>query len=136
MAKFCITNIEDSFLKTKILYQEAGFEISYENAGAGFKALAAKKMFQSLANNYAEAGSDFVIATGSLIYNESLDYSYFLHTEVDVANARANSIGHYAVSVKKNNVITVWGDSVATYDIFYYNKDGERNKCSRRSLSM
>ena len=125
MAKFCITNIEDSFLKTKVLYQEAGFEISYENAGAGFKALAAKKMFQSLANNYAEAGSDFVIATGSLIYNESLGYSYFLHTEVDVANARANSIGHYAVSVKKNNVITVWGDSVATYDIFYYNKDGE-----------
>ena len=38
MAKFCITNIEDSFLKTKVLYQEAGFEISYENAGAGFKA--------------------------------------------------------------------------------------------------
>lgn len=125
MAKFCITNIKSCFSKIKYLNENSKFEISFVDEQEDCMAVAIKKKVQCKVDNFVKKTDGFLIATGSLIYDGSLDYRKLLGANLDIQQARDLSIGHYAISIKKGDIITIWGDAVAAYDIFYYHNKEE-----------
>ncbi len=131
MAKFFLTNKEEWYLKTKEQIGISDFELAFDYAKNGVYALTTHKLKIKNTNAYHDTSDNFVIATGTAIYKESLNYSCVLNdiksdtlTEIDIENLRKNTIGHYAYVLKINKKITILGDAVGTYNIYYFYKDG------------
>ncbi|NCB26915.1 MAG: hypothetical protein EOM62_15820, partial [Bacteroidia bacterium] len=81
-------------------------------------------------DNYLAVGGDFVATTGTLIYDGLLkDKSALLKIYEtftgDIPALRDHLIGNYAVIIKKENEITIFGEEYYMYDIFWLCKDGK-----------
>ena len=124
MAYFFITNKKSLYENTKRNIEETDFKISFDyNTGGDVFALATHKlMFENV--NFACDGENFCIATGTCIYNESLDYRRLLNDfSGDVIRARNNTIGQYGVCIKKGNKISVYGDPCGCYNVYYWKSE-------------
>lgn len=120
MAKFFVTNNQKYYNSLKNQIAETDFRLSFDFADGKVYALAVHKLGM-LNRNAIQMDSNFCIATGTCIYKESLDYSYLLKDfDENISRNRENSLGQYAVSILKDNKLTVYGDACGCYDIYYY----------------
>lgn len=73
-------------------------------------------------------GDDFIAVTGSLLYKNLRGAGLLKSVYEDYVklgdSLRGRLIGNYAVIIKHNNDIIVFGEESYFYDIFYLNKDG------------
>ena len=127
MAKFFLTNNTEWYQHAKDRIQASDFKSAFDYTGNGIYALTVHKLKIDNVNAYQEKNGDFVLATGTAIYKESLDYSVLLQDyNGDISNTRENSIGQYAYVISKKDGITIFGDRAAAYDIYYYiGQDGQ-----------
>ncbi|MBQ9340464.1 MAG: hypothetical protein IJS13_09085 [Paludibacteraceae bacterium] len=124
MAKFFITNSQKYYNSLKGQIAHTNFSLSFDYANNGVYALATHKLGMHN-RNAVQVNEDFCVATGTCIYKESLDYLPLLNDfDGDMSQIRENTIGQYAICVKKDNRLSVWGDACGCYDIYYYNENG------------
>lgn len=126
MAKFFITNNSEWYKKTKERINASDFKLAFEYGKDGVYALTTHKLNIKNINAYKDPKTDnFVMATGTAVYKESLDYSLlFRDFNENIEEIRDNTIGHYAYTFSSNGKITIFGDGFGTYDIYYYKGDG------------
>lgn len=124
MAKFFVTNNRQYYKSLKEQIGNTNFQISFDYVEEGLYSIAVHKIGMHN-QNAVQKGNDFCVATGTCIYKESLDYLPLLNDfDGDMLLIRENTIGQYAICVKKDNRLSVWGDACGCYDIYYYNENG------------
>ena len=124
MAYFFISNNVHFYNATKVNLRKTDFKVSFDYQQKDIiYALATHKLaFEN--NNSAQLDSDFCIVTGTCIYKESLNYEMLLEDFCgDLSLIRENSIGQYAVAIRKDNNLTVFGDACGCYNIYYWHGD-------------
>lgn len=126
MSKFFLTNNIDWYNKTKERIFNSDFSLAFDYAEDGVYALTTHKLRIKNTNAYLNKDNNFVIATGTAIYKESLDYSSIISDfkSIGIDGIRSNTIGQYAYIVKDAGLINVFGDPVGTYNIYYYCRGG------------
>ena len=131
MAKFFLTNNKEWYSATKERICNSDFELAFDYAEKDIYALTTHKLKIKNTNAYQDASGDFVIATGTAIYKESLDYTNVLADlsredtlRGGALSIRQNTIGQYAYVIKQDAMVVVFGDAVGTYNIYYFYNDG------------
>ncbi len=126
MAKFFLTNKKEWYVKTKERVTNSDFSLAFDYAKDGVYALTTHKLKIKNTNAYENLEGDFVIATGTAIYKESLDYTSVISDfgSLGIEGIRNNTIGQYAYIIKSAKNISVFGDSFGAYNIYYFQKDG------------
>lgn len=120
MAKFFITNNRELYAKLKAQISKTDFQLSFDYSNDKLHGLAVHKLGMQN-TNATQMDGDFCIATGTCIYNESLNYTTLLQDfSGDITLMREKTLGQYAVSIYKDNKLTVFGDACGCYDIYYY----------------
>lgn len=71
-------------------------------------------------SNYYQNGRDFVVATGTLLFNKQQNLKLLYDTYSSINQIRENCVGQYAISICKNDDVMIFTDPVAAYDIYYY----------------
>lgn len=123
MAKFFITNEKEYYNSIKRQVEKTDFTLSFDfTTPNGVHAIAVHKLGMQNVNAVSEQ-DDFCIATGTCIYKESLEYRRLLREFDTVSKVRQHIIGQYAVSIKKDKTITIFGDTCNCYDIYYWHDD-------------
>lgn len=122
MSKFFITNNKSWYQQTKERISESDYSLAFDYVNDGVCALSTHKLKIKNNNAYEDANGDFVIATGTAIYKESLDYTsvIFDFESIGIEGIRNNTIGQYAYAIKKGAEINVFGDAIGAYNIYYY----------------
>lgn len=130
MAKFFLTNNNEWYLAAKERITDSDFELAFDYADNNVYALTTHKLKIKNTNAYQDANGDFVIATGTAIYKESLDYTNVLadfsreETLRGVGSIRKSTVGHYVFVIKHKEAITIFCDGVGAYNSYYYYKNG------------
>ncbi len=121
MAKFFLTNQKEWYQNAKERIYQSDFNLAFDYAENGVFALTTHKYRLNNTNAVRDDNCNFAIATGTAIYKEALDYSVLIDDfDGNIRTIRDNTIGQYAYAIHKNNKITIFGDRLAAYDIFYY----------------
>ncbi len=123
MSKFIVTNNFEGLSKRVRESINNGFEISghYSNkyvSAVSFFKLGMKDI------NYLKLNDDFIMVVGTCIYSDEIGES-MLHAIYDdyngnVNDIRDNIIGNCAVIIKKGDEITIFGEYIGFYNIYYY----------------
>ena len=131
MSKFFITNNKEWYQQTKERISKSDYSLAFDYSKDGVYALSTHKLKINNVNAYVDAKGDFVIATGTAIYKESLDYIVLLNDckredllRGGARSVRDNTTGQYAYTIRLNDTVYVFGDAIGAYNIFYYHKDG------------
>lgn len=124
MSKFFLTNSKKIFDGVSANVKTSIFRKSFEYCCESVFALTTAKLDLQNVNYYSKA-NDFVFATGTLIFQESLNLeNLFEKRNSSVGEIRAKSIGHYCICVKQDDELKLFGPAYATYDIYYYCANG------------
>lgn len=125
MSNFCLTskgNLIDNYKAIKV---KAGYSISCRVDTKLVNYLSFHKLiFKN--ENFLSIGDDFIGAMGTLIFKESTEnmlLNLYNDWEGDINEIRQQSIGSYCVIIKKDDLITVFGEENYMYNIYYYITD-------------
>jgi len=126
LAKFLLSNDKEKYNYIKNIYINTGFDEFNEYLKENINFSVYKKL---RVNNYnfLKINDDFVASSGTLIYKEIIGkealkniYDDFNN---DIQDIRNHIIGNYALIIKKENKIYVFGDENNIHNIYYYNKN-------------
>jgi len=124
MAKFFITNDKVLAVRIKNNIESSIFTLCAEIQEGNIYAFSCKKLCVNNNNFMHDTRGNFVIATGTYLY-ESGGLNCFLEVEEDdVKTVRSKMFGQYAVVTLKGTRLTVFCDAVGAYEVYYYNADG------------
>lgn len=125
MSNFCLTSNECLIDNYKGIKEKAGYSISCRVDSKQVNYLSFHKLaFKN--ENFLSIGDDFIGAVGTLIYKESTEnmlLNLYNDWEGDINKIRQQSIGSYCVIIKKDDLITVFGEENYMYNIYYYIAD-------------
>ena len=122
MSKFYLTNNKEIAQKIKETIQKSDFNLSAEIERDNLFAYSTKKLLIDN-TNYYQKGNDFVIVTGTFVFDEKQNLEKLYDSSLSVNQIREKSIGQYAVTLCKKDEVLVFSDPVAAYNIYYYNCD-------------
>ncbi len=120
MSKFFLTNNKEIAQRIKETILNSDFKLCAEIEQDCLYAYSTKKM-QIDNTNYYKDGSNFVIATGTLLFEKQQNLKKIYDSLLSVNKIRENSIGQYAITICKKDDILVFSDPVAAYNIYYFN---------------
>lgn len=124
MSKFFLTNSKELINSISAEIDNSLFKKNFEYSSANLFAITTTKLDIKNTNHYSE-NDDFVFATGTLIYQGSLNLKkLFLQKNLSIEEIRDNALGHYCICLKDNITIKLFGPAYATYDIYYYHMNG------------
>ncbi len=125
MAKFFVSNNKALYDKALEVIRQSEFKVGFSYKSSDVYALTVKKLFINNVNAWC-INDKFVIATGTPIYNESMDLSSLVDDfHGDVNQIRKHFMGQYGVVHHKNSETIIFGDPVGAYNIYYYNYNNE-----------
>lgn len=126
MAKFLLSNDKGKYDYIKNIYLDTGFNRFNEYTKDNLYFSAYEKIRVNNCN-FIKIDNDFVASSGTLIYKEIIGrealkniYDDFNN---DIQDIRNHIIGNYALIIKKENKIYVFGDENNIHNIYYYNKN-------------
>lgn len=135
MAKFFLTNSKSFYLRTKSLVEDSDYKLSFEHSDCNYYAIACHK-YKIKNSNSSSIGNKHVIAIGTAIYKESLDYSPILSDFCgNIEEIREFTIGQYAYCIKNEGKTFIFVDKCGVFDTFYYN-DGRSYLVSNSLYDM
>ncbi len=128
MSKIILCNNEEIFNK---LCDQYCF-MSFSQNGLRSDELIHAATFSKLnisTENFCEIGDDFVACSGTIAYRNQVGKKALktLYENFDIKNIngiRKNTVGSYAVIIKKGNQASLFIDEAGTYGLYYYNKNG------------
>ena len=127
MGSFFITNDVRRNNISLSLYKKADFKNKHSIGGQNYFVNIYQKKLIRDKNCISFKNGDFVAATGTLIYKgqmgrKSLENIHRNFNDItSIKRIRHGAIGHYALVVKKRDLVWVFGDKCNLYKIFYYN---------------
>ena len=123
MSKFFLTNDERLYVYISDLTEKSIFKKQFEYKKDGLFLLTTSKL--DIQNNNAFSnGNDFAFATGTIVYKEKNDRKILFENRSEtIESIRKESIGHYCIGLKTNNIVRIFGASYAAYDIYYYHQN-------------
>lgn len=127
MSKFILVN-NSSLLQARIRNERYGYEIAGHANFNNFELMVFHKL-KINDINFLSINNDYVFITGTLLYKnlrgkELLEQIYQAYLEKGDA-IRDQLMGNYAVIIKHQDIITIFGEETYFYNIFYYNQNGE-----------
>lgn len=97
MSKFYLTNNKEIAQKIKETIQKSDFNLSAEIERDNLFAYSTKKLLIDN-TNYYKKGNDFVIVTGTFVFDEKQNLEKLYDSSLSVNQIREKSIGQYAVT--------------------------------------
>lgn len=125
MSKFILSNLMN-VCQSRLRNEKDGYQLSgcFMWKDYSFISYYKSKIIES---NFIKCGEDFVSVTGTLIYKSLRGEKLLSQVYQDYISKgdliRNDFLGNYAVIIKHNNKIVVFGEESYFYDVFYYHKN-------------
>lgn len=128
MSKVILTNVSKIGKLCLKNLQESVFEVNFIYESANLNAFTTRKLGVKNENAYQE-GDDFVLVNGTIVYDGKSGRECLIKLyedfSGDIGLIREKCLGNYAICLKKNGKVFIFGEAAGCYDIYYYNRDGE-----------
>ncbi len=128
MSKFFVTNNSELFQKIKKSVSSSEYQVAFEYAGDRVSALTTKKLVVDNMNG-VRCHDGFAIVTGTMAWGDGDAINTTTLQKIhqtfigDVNKIRESSIGNYAATIFKDNILYVFGETVGFYNIYYYRSE-------------
>ena len=124
MSRWYLTSSLNADREAQLVCQRANLTSSGRVSEANYYGRAYSKRVVATTNLIECGKNDWICSAGTIIYNERLGqealrdcYENFVTSGISAVRSKA--IGHYAIAIKHNNEITIFGDPQGALNLYY-----------------